>query len=344
MNFPSHVRTIDTHTEGQPTRIIINASEFIPGNSISEKLDYFKTNFDSVRTSLMGEPRGHRDMFGCVLTKPSLKKCDYGIFFMDNAGYMSMCGHGVIGVATALAERNVVKTADPVTRIALETMSGRVMAKVSMKNGRGRRVSFVNSPAFVEYIDADLELRGLGKLKVDIAFGGNFFVFFRAEDLHLEVKPQNIQKLINIAMRIMEAANDRYPVRHPELANSKINIASVVAKPRNIKAEYLNVHFFGKGQFDRSPGGTATCAMMAVLYAKRKLKRNQNIFVEGLTGGMFKGRILKETTIGDKKAIIPEVTGSAFITGFHDFVTSPQDPLKNGFLLQDYSLPPERKH
>lgn len=335
MHLPKNIETIDTHTEGEPTRIIKNLIGKIPGNNTVEKMNYFKNHFDNIRTLLLAEPRGHKDMFGCLLTQPSQEGSDYGLIFMDNLGYQSMCGHGTIGVATALAELGMVKTQEPMTRIVLEPPAGLVEAKVTMRNGRAESVSFVNVPAFAEYLDADLNVPGLGQLKVDVAFGGNYFVFFSAEEINLEVIPKNIERIIDTAMQIMEAANQQLPVQHPELKhNNNINIATILAKPKNSKADYLNVHVFATRQFDRSPGGTATCARLAVLHAKGQLRINEEIWIESLTGGLFKGQILKEAMVGDKKAIIPEVMGSAYITGFHQFVINPDDSLKEGFLIQ----------
>jgi len=334
MNFPERITTIDTHTNGEPTRIITNWTTKIPGKNTAEKMHYFKQNFDHIRTSLIAEPRGHKDMYGCLLTQPSQNGSDYGIIFMDNSGYMSMCGHGTIGVATAIAEQGMVEIKEPVTQIILEPPAGRIEANVHMNKGRAESVSFVNVPAFVEELDVDLNVPGIGSIKVDLVFGGNYFVFYSADDVGLEVIPENVEKVISTSMKVMAAANQQYSVLHPELEhNNHINIATILAKPRNPKANYLNVHVFASRQYDRSPGGTATCARMAVLYAKDQLKINEEIWVESLTGGLFRGRILGETKVGDKVAVIPEITGSAYITGFHQFVIHPDDPLKKGFLI-----------
>jgi proline racemase/trans-L-3-hydroxyproline dehydratase len=334
MHFPRRIDTIDTHTEGEPTRIITNWIKDIPGKNTEEKMFYFKKNFDHVRKVLISEPRGHKDMYGCLLTQASQKDSDYGIIFMDNSGYQSMCGHGTIGVSTAIAELGMVKITEPITRIVLEPPAGKVEVSVRMRNGHAESVSFINVPAFIEKLDADLEVPGIGKIKVDIAFGGNYFVFYSAAELNIEVVPQNINQIIETSMRIIKAANEQFSVSHStSMNNTHINIATILAKPRNPKANYLNVHTFSNRQFDRSPGGTATCARMAALHAKGQLKLDEEIWVESLTGGLFRGRILKEIKIGDKMAVVPEVTGSAFITGFHQFVIYPNDRLKNGFLF-----------
>ena len=340
MKVPEYIKTIDTHTEGQPTRIVTNLASQILGKDLVEKMNFCKENLDYLRTALMAEPRGHKDMYGCLLTEPVSKESDYGIIFMDNLGYMSMCGHGVIGVATALTEQKMVRTEEPITHFELDTPAGLVKVNVTMKNGRAESVRFMNVPSFVEYLDVDLEVQDLGKLKVDIVFGGNYFVFYTADEAGLEITPQNIEEIIDIAMKVMKSANQKYPVQHPELKHmNRINIGTITGKPKNSKANYLNVHVWGNRQFDRSPGGTGTCARMAALHAKGQLDVNEEIWVESLTGGLFKGKILELTKSGDKKAIIPEITGSAHITGLHQFVIKPNDSLKRGFLIMDSIFP-----
>ena len=334
MLYPRRIETIDTHTDGEPTRVITNWIKDIPGASTFEKMLFFKDHYDHVRTAIIQEPRGHRDMYGCLLTNPSREGSDYGIIFMDNSGYMNMCGHGTIGVATVIAEQGLAEVTEPITKIVLEPPAGSIIANIKMKNGRAESVSFVGIPSFVEELDVDLDVPDIGKIKVDIVFGGNYFVFYSAKDLNVTLASENIDIIIKASMKILEAANKQYTVRHPTLTNNNhINIASTLSEPRNPKAQYLNVHVFSNRQYDRSPGGTATCARMAALHAKGQLKVGEDIYVESLTGGLFKGKILSTTMVGNKKAIIPEITGTAFITGFHQFIIHPDDLLGKGFLL-----------
>lgn len=335
MRISKLMTTVDTHTEGEPTRIVTSGIGPIPGKSMLERFLFFKENLDHIRTALMAEPRGHKDMAGCVLTEPSAKEANYGMILMHNSGYMSMCGHATIGICTALAELGMVKTQEPLTRIVLESVGGLVEANVTMKDGRAESVSFINLPAYVDYHDVELDVPGLGKLKVDVAYGGNYFVAFSAEDINLEVRPQNIERVIDAGLRVLEAANKRFTVQHPELQhNNFINIATVLAKPSNPKATYKNVHVLPPRQFDHSPGGTGTSAMLAVLYARGQLRLNQEIWAESITGGLFKGRIIGETKVGNKRGVIPEISGCAYITGFHQFVIDQDDRLKDGFLIQ----------
>ncbi|UCH19853.1 MAG: proline racemase family protein [Deltaproteobacteria bacterium] len=334
MRFSRFISTVDTHTEGEPTRIITGGIKCIPGRTMVQKMEYFKSNLDHIRTALMAEPRGHKDMYGCLLTEPASEKADYGFIFMDNQQYMSGCGHATIGISTALAELGMVNTQEPITRMVLEPPSGLIEVEVKMFNGRAESVAFRNVPAFVEYVDEVIEVPGLGKLRVDVAFGGNYFVFFQARDVNLEVTPNNIEKVIDTCLDVKAAANQQLKVQHPKLPhNDHFNIATVLSQPNNPEADYLCVHVFSTRQFDHSPGGTGTSAWMAVLFSKGQIKLKEYVRAESITGGIFTGRLLEKTLFEGKPAVIPEITGSAFITGFHQFVIDDQDPIKKGFLI-----------
>jgi proline racemase/trans-L-3-hydroxyproline dehydratase len=334
MRFSRFISTVDTHTEGEPTRIITGGIQCIPGQTMVQKMEYFKSNLDHIRTALMAEPRGHKDMFGCLLTEPVSEKVDYGLVFMDNEQYMSGCGHATIGISTALAELGMVDVQEPITRMVLEPPSGLIEVEVKMDNGRAESVTFKNVPAFVEYVDEEIDVPGLGKIKVNVAFGGNYFVFFRAQDANLEVNPKNIEKVIDTCLDVKTAANQQLNVQHPTLPhNNHINIATVLTQPNNPDADYLCVHVFSTRQFDHSPGGTGTSAWMAVLFSKNQIELKEYVRAESITGGIFTGRLLEETLFEGKQAVIPEITGSAYITGFHQFVIDDQDRIKNGFLI-----------
>ena len=334
MRFTRLINTVDTHTEGEPTRIITGGIKSIPGQSMVQKMEYFKANFDHIRTALISEPRGHKDMFGCLLTEPISENADYGLVFMDNEQYMSGCGHATIGISTALAELGLVEVHEPITRMVLEPPSGPLEVRVKMVKGRAKSVTFKNVPAFVEYLDEEIDVPGLGKLRVDVAFGGNYFVFFHAQDADLVVTPNNIEKVIDTCLAVKESANRQLNVQHPLLPhNNHINIATVLTQPTSPDADYLCVHVFSTRQFDHSPGGTGTSAWMAVLSRKGQLELKRYVHAESITGGIFAGRLVEEITFEGKEAVIPEITGSAYITGFHQFVIDEQDPMKNGFLI-----------
>lgn len=329
----SSICTIDTHTEGEPTRIITSRIGKIPGKTVKEKNLFFKEHYDHIRRRLMSEPRGHRDMFGCILMDSISEENDYGVIFMDNHGYMNMCGHATIGLCTVLAELGMVDTKEPITKIRLEAAGGVIDIDVNFRGGIAESVTLRNVPSFVHCLDSELKVPDMGTLKVDVAYGGNYFVFFSSDEVGIEIKGVNTDKLIKVGEKIRKAANDQIRVSHPENPGlNKIYVSTIVGKPSNPKARYKNVHLFGR-QFGRSPGGTGTSAMMAILYEKEKLKMNEEIWAESITGGLFRGRLIKKATLGEKAAYIPEITGSAKITGFHNFVFGKNDHLVNGFLV-----------
>lgn len=326
------LNAVDTHTEGEPTRIITGGVGHLAGDSISEKRDYFRSNLDHLRTALLAEPRGHKDMFGCVLTEPAGPEAEFGMFFMDGGGYQDMCGHATIGVSTALVELGMAAGEGPVRQIRFETPAGPVESAVAVEDGRAVSVTFRGVPSFAAHLNAHLPVPGIGDLKVDVAYGGNWFVYVDAGELGLEVSFRNIREVVDLGMRVRESANRTLPVRHPEIRGSDhINIATVLARPEDPTATYRNVHVFGPGQFDRSPGGTGNCARLAVLHGKGELGPDRSVRIESVTGGMFVARMLGETRVGDRQAVVPEITGCAHITGFHQFPLDPDDRLGHGF-------------
>lgn len=330
------LNAVDTHTEGEPTRIITGGVGHLAGKSITEKREFFRSRLDHLRTALLHEPRGHKDMFGCVLTEPAGKDAEYGMFFMDGGGYQDMCGHATIGVSTALVELGMVPGEGPSRGIRLETPAGLVASVVEVKDGRAASVTFRGVPSFVAHLDASLPVPGIGELAVDVAYGGNWFVYVDADALGIEVSLRNIRQVVDLGLRVRKAANRHLPVRHPEIPGSDhINIATVLARPEDPAATYRNVHVFGPGQFDRSPGGTGNCARLAVLRRKGELGPDRRVRIESVTGGMFVARMLGEVELGNREAIVPEITGSAHITGFHQFPLDPRDRLGHGFTTED---------
>ena len=329
------LNAVDTHTEGEPTRIITGGVGHLAGDSVSDKRDFFRRRLDHLRTALLQEPRGHQDMYGCVLTEPSGDDAEYGMFFMDGGGYQDMCGHATIGVSTALVELGMAAGEGPRRRIRFETPAGPVESVVAVEDGRAVSVTFRGVPSFAAHLNASLPVPGFGDLKVDVAYGGNWFVYVDADAIGIELSLSNIRRVVELGMRAREAANARLPVRHPEIPGSDhINIATLLARPRDPDAAYRNVHVFGPGQFDRSPGGTGNCARLAVLHRKRALIPDRRVRIESVTGGIFAARMLGETEVGGQPAIVPEITGSAHITGFHQFPLDPRDRLAHGFSMQ----------
>lgn len=335
MNFIQSLHTIDSHTMGEPTRIIVGGLPPIPGKTMAAKKKYLEENMDHVRTSVMLEPRGHNDMFGSIITEATTEEADLGIIFMDGGGYLNMCGHGSIGAATVAVESGMVVAKEPYTDIKMEAPAGLIHARVKVENGKAKEVSIINVPSFLYKKDIEIELPELGKITLDIAFGGSFFAIVNAEQLGIKVETEYTDKLTKYGLEIREILNDTIEIQHPEKEHiNTVDLVEIYDNPTNPEADYKNVVVFGQGQLDRSPCGTGTSAKLATLYSKGEFGTDEEFVYESITGTMFKGRVVDHTKVGEFNAIIPEITGSAFITGFNHFVIDPEDPLKYGFSLK----------
>ena len=334
MIFSRGLHAIDSHTAGEPTRILIGGLPTIKGATMPEKKAYLEKNLDHIRTAVMLEPRGHNDMFGSILTTPTVDEADFGIIFMDGGGYLNMCGHGTIGAVTAAIETGMVEMVEPVTKVVLEAPAGIVRAEAEVKDGKVQKVSFVNVPAFLYKKNQKVVLDGK-EITFDISFGGSFFAIVNAKQLGLEIKPENTTALTDLALRLRDVINAEIEIQHPTLAHIKtVDLVEIFDEPTHPEATYKNVVIFGQGQVDRSPCGTGTSAKMATLYAKGELKEGQKFVYESILGTLFYGEIVGTDKVGEYDAVIPKVAGSAYITGFNHFVIDETDPVKYGFVLK----------
>lgn len=330
MEVRSVYTTIDAHTAGEPLRIVTGGVPPIPGRTILEKRAYVKAKLDHIRRALMREPRGHADMYGCYITPPVSPGADLGVIFMHNEGYSTMCGHGVIALTTAAIETGIVAAVEPVTELVLDTPAGIVRARAEVANGRVRQVTFQNVPAFVLARDI-VDVPPYGPIAVEIVYGGAFYALTATE---IAIEPANVARLIDLGMAIKRAVMARRDVRHPlEPAIEGIYGTILTGPPGQPGSHGRNVTIFADGQVDRSPCGTGTSARLAALHAAGQLAIGQPYVHEGILGTRFTGRIVGLDQVGPYAAVIPEITGSAAITGFHQFVVDPLDPLQDGFLV-----------
>lgn len=325
--------TVESHTMGEPLRLVVGGIPNLKGNTIPEKRDYFIEHYDYLRTALMLEPRGHKDMFGAILTQPTMPEADVGVIFMHGKGFHNMCGHGTIATNTILVETGLVDVTEPVTTIHMEAPAGLVTVHVKVEDGRAKEVSFENVPAFLYQEQVPVEVPGRETVTVDIAFGGSFFAMLDAEQLGIDICPENTDALIKAGMEIIEAANRQIPVIHPELPHIKtIDLCEIYGPAKSPDADLQNITIFD-GQIDRSPCGTGTSAKVAALWARGKLKLGEPFVYESVIGTKFTGRALRETMVGPYRAVVPEITGSAYITGHSQFLIDDEDPVKYGFSL-----------
>ena len=338
MKLNKMISVIDTHTAGEAARLVTAGIPKIPGKDMVEKKQYFIEYLDDVRKSVMFEPRGHQDMFGAFLLPPTKEEADFGLVFMDTGGYLNMCGHNTIAAVTAAVETGMVDVEEGATEkeVVVETPAGLIYATAKLKdNGtKVKEVSFRNVESFLYKRDVELDVEGVGHVKFDISFGGSFFCIISADQLGLEVKPENASKLKEAGLKIRDAINANIEIQHPTLAHIKtVDLVEIYDKPSHPEATFKNVVVFGDGNIDRSPCGTGTSAKLATLYAKGELKPGEPFVYESILGTLFKGRIVEERKLADFDAIIPEITGSGYILGFSNYVYDPDDSLTYGFLL-----------
>ncbi|MGX7079616.1 proline racemase family protein [Gemella parahaemolysans] len=338
MKLNKMISVIDTHTAGEAARLVTAGIPKIPGKDMVEKKQYFIEHLDDVRKSVMFEPRGHQDMFGAFLLPPTKEEADFGLVFMDTGGYLNMCGHNTIAAVTAAVETGMVDVEEGATEkeVVVETPAGLIYAtaKLKDKGGKVKEVSFKNVESFLYKRDVELDVEGVGHIKFDISFGGSFFCIISADQLGLEVKPENASKLKEAGLKIRDAINANIEIQHPTLEHIKtVDLVEIYDKPSHPEATFKNVVVFGDGNIDRSPCGTGTSAKLATLYAKGELKLGEPFVYESILGTLFKGRIVEERKLAGYDAIIPEITGSGYILGFSNYVYDPDDSLTYGFLL-----------
>ncbi len=325
---------VDSHTEGMPTRVITGGVGVIPGATMAEKRLHFTEHRDDLRTLLMYEPRGHAAMSGAILQPATRPDADYGVLFVEVSGLLPMCGHGTIGVATVLVETGMVPVTEPVTTVRLDTPAGLVSAAVRVEDGAARSVTLTNVPAFSAGLDLKTEVPGHGTVTYDLAYGGNFYAFVELDALGLPFDRARKNDLLTAGLAIMDAINagDDRPV-HPEdpaVAGVKHVYLAAPGSDATRSRHAMAIH---PGWFDRSPCGTGTSARMAQLHARGQLALDADFVNESFIGTEFTGRLVAETTVGGRPAVVPTVTGRAWITGTAQYFLDPTDPFPAGFLL-----------
>ena len=322
---------VDSHTEGMPTRVITGGVGVIPGTTMNDKRLYFMEHLDHIRLFLMNEPRGHAAMSGAILQAPTREDADWGVVFIEVSGCLPMCGHGTIGVATVLVETGMVEVLEPVTTIRLDTPAGLVIARVAVSDGHADSVTFENVPSYSVRLDATVEVPGYGTVPYSLAFGGNFYAMVDLDAVGLQFDRDNQQEILAAGLAIMDAINATDPPRHPEIDGVDhchhvefIAPGSTAQHSRHAMAIY-------PGWFDRSPCGTGTSARMAELWARGELALDQDFVNESFIGSRFTGRLVRETTVAGIAAVVPTITGRAWVTGIGQYLLDPADPFPTGF-------------
>ena len=324
---------VDSHTEGMPTRVITGGVGPIPGGTMLERRLHFERHMDELRLLLMREPRGHGAMSGAILQPPTREDADWGVLFIEVSGCLAMCGHGTIGVASVLVETGMVEVHEPETVVRLDTPAGLVEVRVAVEGGRARSVSLRNVPSFLYARDRSIEVDGRD-LTYDMAFGGNFYAILPAESAGLSVDPGRAGELIEAGLTMMAAIDSTDRPVHPDderIAGCKHVIFTAPGRDGSLSQRSATaIH---PGWLDRSPCGTGTSAKLAQLYARGELGVREEFVSESVIGTRFTGRIVGETEVAGRPAVVPEITGRAWITGMGEYVLDPEDPFPAGFAL-----------
>ena len=330
----TRIRTIDAHAAGEPLRLIVDGFPPVKGRTMLEKREYVRSRHDGLRRALMLEPRGHADMYGALLTEPVTPGADAGVLFMHNEGYSTMCGHGVIAVVTIAIERGLLTVRDGQQEIVLDSPAGPVRAQVARRpDGRVGSVRFTNVPSFVLHAGVPVHARDR-QLRADVAFGGAFYAIVDSEAAGLRLDARALPEIRRAGMEIKAQVEAALTIVHPVEAGLKGIYGTIFTGPAEAPgADLKNVTVFADAEIDRSPCGTGTCAVMAVLDAMGLLPEGQSFTHESIVGTTFRGRVLGRCEVAELPAILPEVEGSAWITGEHTFIVQEDDVLKDGFRL-----------
>ena len=329
------VHCVDTHCEGEPTRVVVGGVVNVPGASMLEKMHHLEHHGDELRRALLLEPRGSAPLSATLVLPPVHPDADAGFIIMESASYEGMSGTNTFNTALALLETGMLPMREPTTHITLEPPAGLVRVTAECAGARCRQLTFENVPSFATHLDTPVEVPGVGRLPVDIAYGGAWVAFVDAEALGYAIVPSEARALADLGERIRPHVTQQVAISHPTIpALSRLSFVVFTASPR-AGGDGRNATVVSPGRLDRSPTGTATSARLAVLAAKGRLSVGQPFVNESIISTRFTGRIVREARVGPHVAVVPAITGRAWITGFHQVVVEPDDPLANGFALSD---------
>ena len=333
----SGIETIDLHTEGEPLRVIVAGFPEIVGGTVLARRRAARARYDHVRRALMWEPRGHADMYGCLVMPPVEPGSDFSVLFMHNEGFSTMCGHGIIGVTKVAVEAGWTDGAGDERAVVIDTPAGLVRARARLEDGRVREVRFVNVPSFAPVLDGVTEVDGVGAVSYDLAFGGAFYAFVDADALGLPITPAGGSALIDAGRRITRAVSvaAAAEIAHPDDPDLGFLYGTVfTGAPADPARHSRHACIFADGELDRSPTGTAVSGRLAILRARGEVAEDEEIVIESIIGGRFAGRVVGTATVGAHAAVVPEVGGRAWVTGRHEFLIDPDDPWRDGFLVR----------
>jgi len=332
------IKTIDMHTGGEPLRVIVDGFPELKGNSVLDYRCYCKEYYDELRTALMFEPRGHADMYGCILLPPNDDEGDFGIIFSHNEGYSTMCGHAIIAISTLAVEMNWITVQEGDNVIKIDAPCGRITSFAHVKNGKVTGVRFHCVPSFVVGLDRTVKVDGLGDVIYDLAYGGAFYAYvdMHKNNFNFDLSTDSYRALITEGMNIKHAVMDAdKEILHPFEDDLSFLYGTIfIGDSDKENIDSRNVCIFAEGEVDRCPTGSGVSGRVAIHKARKEINYGETMTIESITDSVFKGSVVSEEDYGSFKAVIPQVEGTAYITGMHTFVIDPNDPMKDGFILR----------
>ncbi|MEE8193852.1 MAG: proline racemase family protein [Gemmatimonadales bacterium] len=348
MRLADRITAVDAHAGGEPGRVITDGVFDVPGSTMFEKKTHLETEGDHLRKLMLREPRGYPAMNCNVILPPTHPDADAGFVIMEQTEYPAMSGSNTICVTTVLIETGMVPVSEPVTELVLEAPAGLVPVRAAVSNGKVTGVTFENVPAYAVHLDRTIDVPHLGEVVVDVAWGGMFYVIAEADQFGLELVPDEGREIARIGRMIQAAAAEQLPAVHPENpAFSGVSISQLSGPPSHPDASRKNAVVVATGgvdwdrpetwtgALDRSPCGTGTCAKMAALFAKGELGLEEDFLHEGELGTIWTGRLIREAKVGDYRAVVPTLTGRAWISGYSEYVIDPADPFPEGYTVGD---------
>ncbi len=333
------IKTIDMHTGGEPLRVIVDGFPELKGNSVLEYRYFCKENHDYLRTALMFEPRGHADMYGCILLPPNDDQGDFGIIFLHNEGYSTMCGHAIIAISTLAIEMNWVDVKEGENVIKIDAPCGRITSFANVENGNVTGVRFHCVPSFVVGLDRTATIEGLGKVTYDLAYGGAFYAYvdMAKNNFDFDLSANSYRALINKGMMIKNAVMKADKgIVHPFIDDLSFLYGTIFIDNNKQPSgnDSRNVCIFAEGEVDRCPTGSGVSGRVAINRARKEITYGETMSIESITDSVFKASLVSEEDYGPFTAVIPQVEGTAHITGMQTFVIDPNDPMKDGFILR----------
>jgi trans-L-3-hydroxyproline dehydratase len=329
---PQHWRritTIDMHTGGEPLRVIVDGLPPIEGRNVLEKRRYFRDHYDHLRTGLMWEPRGHADMYGAVMT--SSIDADFDVFFLHNEGYSTMCGHAIIALTKLVVETRLIDKHE----ITFNVPAGKIVARASVPAGKVTEASFRNVPSFLYLRNQHVDVEGIGPVAFDVAYGGAFYALVDAQSVGLQLTPEHVDRVIDHGRRIKRAVMNRFQITHPFEPDLSFLYGTIFTAPALEPAHHSrNACIFAEGELDRSATGSGVSARAALHFAKGELGLNERVTIESILGSRMSVEIVDLMKFGPYDAVVPEVSGTASITGRNEFYFDPEDPFQKGFILR----------